>query len=122
MDERFVIPVFIARAELQMAVEKKSNVVFEAREHDMLITRVAREDDVVGVDIVLGGGSNVAGFDHADPQTAQNEHAHGAESARSREPIGEQIRAPERHASVDKAKKHRGTYEPKMRHEENGKN
>jgi len=31
MDQGFVVAVFIARTELQMAAEKKANVVLEAR-------------------------------------------------------------------------------------------
>src|SRR5260370_6755264 len=62
MDERLMVTVFIARAELQMAVEKKAEVVLEARKDEMLITRVARKNNLVGVDVVFGGGGDLLGF------------------------------------------------------------
>ncbi len=66
MDESFVVAVFVAGAELQMAIEEEAKIVFEASEDEMLIARVAGEDDVVGVDVVFGGGGDAAGVDHAD--------------------------------------------------------
>jgi hypothetical protein len=31
MDQRFVIPVFVARTELQMAAQEQADVIFESR-------------------------------------------------------------------------------------------
>ncbi len=42
MDESFVIAVFVARAELQMAVEAEAKIVFEASKDQMLVARVSR--------------------------------------------------------------------------------
>ena len=55
MHQRFVIAVFVARAELQMAVEEQAQIVLESCQHDVLVARVAGEDDLVGVDVVLRG-------------------------------------------------------------------
>src|SRR5437899_4590038 len=41
MDKRFVVAVFVAGAELQVAIEKKPQVVLETREDQMLVVRVA---------------------------------------------------------------------------------
>ena len=70
MDQRFVVAVFVARAELQVAVEEEAEVVFEAREDEMLVARVAGEDDFVGVDVVFGGGGDFFGLGHADSERA----------------------------------------------------
>ena len=62
MDKRFMVAVFVARAELQMTVEKEAKVVLEAREHEMLIRSVAGKNNLVGVDIVFGRGGDVLRF------------------------------------------------------------
>src|SRR5712692_3531324 len=62
MDERFMVAVFVAGAELQMAVEKETQVVLEAREDEMLIMRVAGKNDLVGVDVVFSGGGDLFRF------------------------------------------------------------
>src|SRR6267143_1523114 len=59
MYESFMVAVFIAGAELQMAVEKKTEVVLETREDEMLVTSVAGKDDLVGIDVVFGGGGDL---------------------------------------------------------------
>ena len=62
MDKRFMVTVFVAGAELQVAVEKKAQVVLEAREDKMLITSVTGKNNFVGIDIVLGGGGDALRF------------------------------------------------------------
>jgi len=57
-----MVAVFVARAELQMTVEKEAKVVLEAREHEMLIRSVAGKNNLVGVDIVFGRGGDVLRF------------------------------------------------------------
>src|SRR3954468_4623359 len=54
MHERLVIAVLVARTELQVGVEKEPQVVLPCGEHDVLVPRVTRKDDIVGVDVVLG--------------------------------------------------------------------
>src|SRR5260370_5973657 len=55
MDERFMVTVFIARAELQMAIEKKTQIVLKTREDQMLVVGIAGKNNIVGVDVVFGG-------------------------------------------------------------------
>src|SRR6266481_2135320 len=62
MDKRFMVAVFVAGAELQMAVEKKTEVVLEAREDEMLIMSVAGKNDLVGIDVVFSGGGDLFRF------------------------------------------------------------
>jgi len=62
MNERFMVAVFVAGAELQMAVEKKTEVVLEAREDEMLIMSVAGKNDLVGIDVVFGGCGDLFRF------------------------------------------------------------
>ncbi len=54
-----MVTVFVAGAELEMAVEEKTEVVLKARENDMLIACVACKDDFVGVDIIFGCGCDL---------------------------------------------------------------
>src|SRR5580692_7926698 len=83
MDESFVVTVLVARAELEMAVEKEAKIILEPGEDEMLIASVAGEDDVVGVDVVFGGGSNAAGVGHADSEAKDDDGARQAQSARA---------------------------------------
>src|SRR5208282_6693524 len=87
----------------------------------MLVARVASEDDVVGVDVVLGGGSDAAGIRHADSEAANDDNAGYPQNARAGELGGEQIGGPEGDAGVDETKKHGRADEAETRHEENGK-
>ncbi len=119
MDECFVIAILVARAELQVAVEEEANVVFEAREDEMLVARVAREDDFIGVDVVFGGGGDFFCLGEADAETDQDEYAKGAEDARGGELIREDVGGPERDGDVDEAEEHRGTDEAEAWDEEN---
>jgi hypothetical protein len=53
-----------------MAVEEETKIILEVSEDEMLVAGVAGKDDVVGVDIVLGGGGDAAGVGHANSQRA----------------------------------------------------
>ncbi len=55
MDQRLVIAILVAGTELQVAVQKQADVVLESGQDDVLVARVAREDDLVGIDVVFGG-------------------------------------------------------------------
>src|SRR5437764_699896 len=47
----FMITVFVARAELEVRVQEEANIVFPFGQDNVLVMSVAREDDLVGVDI-----------------------------------------------------------------------
>src|ERR1700721_1934146 len=121
MNESFVIAVFVARAELQVAVEKEAEIILEASEDEMLVARVASKDDVVGVDVVFGGGGDAAGGGPADSEAGQENKARDTEGARARQLGGKQIGSPERDTRVDKSKEHGGADETEARNEENWK-
>src|SRR5580658_4473782 len=75
MNQGFVIAVFVAGAELQVAVQKQAEIVLETRQNQMLIAAVAGEDDFVGVDVVFGGGADFFGLSHADSQPTEHDDA-----------------------------------------------
>ena len=54
MHQRFVIAVFVARAELQMRVQEQAQVVFPFGDDDALVARLALKDHFVGVELVVG--------------------------------------------------------------------
>ena len=72
MHQRLVITILIARAELQVRTQEQAHVVFPLGEHDALVTRVAREDDLVGVEIVIRRLRNL--FRGRHPRAEQPEH------------------------------------------------
>ena len=121
MDERFMVAVFIAGAELQMAIEKKTEVVLEARENEMLIMRVAGKNDLIGVDIVFRGRGDLFRFGHSRPQGAQDDQTGNPQTARGGKLIDEKESTPERHARIDQAEQHRGAHQPEARHQQDRK-
>src|SRR6266568_1033473 len=121
MNQSFVVAVFVARAELQVAVEKETQIVLETRENQMLVTRIAGEDDFIGVNIVLCGGRDVPGFRDAGAQSAEHHQAGDAQTTSPRELAGENKSAPKGDGGINQAKEHRRTNQPETRHEQNGK-
>src|SRR5258708_6628730 len=94
MDERFVIAVFVAGAKLQVAVEKKTEVVLEAREDKVLIAGVEGKDNFVGVDVVFAGGGDAPRVRHPRAPCAPDDDARNAQTARGGKLVGEKKRAP----------------------------
>src|SRR6266481_1670809 len=121
MDERFMVAVFVAGTELQVAVEKETQVVLEAREDEMLIMGVAGKNDLVGVDVVFGRGGDLFRFGKSRAQCAQDGETGNAQVARGGKLVGEKKSAPERDASVDQAEQHRGAHQTEARHQQNRK-
>src|SRR5450755_1430447 len=121
MDKRFVVAVFVARAELQMAVQKKTEIVFETRQHKMLIAAVACKDNLIGINVVFGGGGDFFGLGHAHGQSAQDHNAGHPQTASSGKLFCKQKSAPQLDCNIDQPKKHRGTHQSEARHQKNGK-
>src|SRR5882762_1013543 len=101
MDESFVVAVFVAGAELQMAIEKKTQVVLEAREDEMLIMCVPGKDNLVGVDVVLGCGGDLPRCGHSRAQGAQDDETRHAQTARGGKLVREKESAPKRDTRID---------------------
>src|SRR6266446_1907869 len=103
MDKRFMVAVFVAGAELQMAVEKKAEVILEAGEDEMLVVSVAGKYNLVGVDIVFGGGGDLLRLRDCRAQCAQDNKTSNAQTARGGKLIRKKESAPKRDAGVDQA-------------------
>src|SRR5215470_9307171 len=95
MDQCFVIAIFIARTELQMAVEEEPNVVFEASKDDVLVTGVAGKNDFIGIDVFLGCRGNVLCLYQPYPQATQHHEADSPQGSRLYQLLGKQKRAPQ---------------------------
>src|SRR5580704_12843345 len=121
MNQRFVIAVFVARAELQVTVQKQAQVVLEAREHEVLITGVSRENNFVGIDVVFRGGRDFLRLGHADSEPTEDDNTGDAQSLSGRKLLGEQERAPERDRGIDESEQQRGTYQAEARNEQDRK-
>ena len=72
MYQRFVITILIARAELQVRTQEQPHVIFPLGQHDALVARVAREDDLVSVEIVIRRLRNLLRGSHS--RAEQHEH------------------------------------------------
>ena len=118
MDQRLMIAVFVARTELQMAVQEQPDIVLEAREDDVLVTRVASEDDLVGINIVFGRHGDAFGLGETNAQ-AHSTTTQRIRSGRAGELVGEQERAPQRHPGVDNAEQHRRPHQAEIRNQKN---
>src|SRR5579864_4264155 len=120
MDQRLVIAVFIAGAELQMAAEEKPDVVLEASEDNVLITSVAGEDDLVGVDVVFGCGGNAFGFRQTDGESAKDYHAKGTQRSHRGDLAGKEEGAPQRYKNIDYTEQHGRAHQPEIGHQQDG--
>src|SRR5690242_2792893 len=121
MNEGLMVAVFVARAELKMAVEEEAKIIFEACENQMLVSGISRKNNLIGVNIVFRGCGDVAGFRDAGAQSAQHHQASDAQAVRTRELAGKKKSAPDRDGSINQAKEHGRTNQPQTRHEQNGK-
>jgi len=54
MNESLMIPVLVTRAELQMAIQEKTDVILETSQNNMLIAGIAGQDDLVSVQFDIG--------------------------------------------------------------------
>ena len=104
-----------------MTVEEEPQIVLEARQHDVLVARIAGEDDFVGVDVIFGEGGNAFGFQQAAEQNREHDRRHAAQQAAGSQLGSEQIGAPQRHARVDDAEQHGGAHQAQVRHQDDGK-
>ena len=115
MHEGLVIPVLVARTELQMRVQEQPQVVLPRREHDALVRRVLRQDHVVGIERGLAEGERAIGH---RPAGAEREH-HGnrqrLEGAAWAQHVLEQHRGPQRDGRVDEPEEQRGADQAQVR-------
>src|SRR6266581_4311273 len=74
----------------------------------MLVMGVASEDDLVGVDVVFGGGGDLFGPGHPRSQSAEHHKTRDAQSARLGKLICKKESTPQRDAGVNQAEQHRG--------------
>ncbi len=108
MHQRFVIAVFVAGAELQVAVEKQSQVVLPAGQHDALIGRSVGEDDFVGIELFLGQRGNPVGGDEAGGQRQNGGGALTAQPTQLRQLRAKQPQRPSRHQYVEQPEQQTG--------------
>src|SRR5437868_11670806 len=108
MNQGLMITILIARAELQMAVQKQPDVVLESGQHDMLVTSIAGKNDLIRVDIVFRCRSDSLSLGKSNSKGAKDDHAGRTQSSRGRKLFREKKSAPESHPDVYQSKQHRG--------------
>ena len=118
MHQRFVIAVFIAGAELQVAVEKQPQIILPAGDDDALIGRAQGQNDFIAVEIFLGQGREPVGGDKTGQQRQQRGHAQTAQTRRRTQLFAEQPQGPGRHQHVQQTKQQAGTHQTQMRHQQ----
>ena len=111
MDERFVVAVFVEGRELEVAVEKETDLAVLLGEHDALIGGRARQDDRVLIQLSLGPLHQVVRERHTHQE--QDERAIGL----GREPrpamfTAEEVAGPDRNQHVEDTKHKRRPHQP----------
>ncbi len=96
-----MVAIFVAGAELEMAIEEKAQVVLEAREDEMLVARVAGKNNFVGIDIVFRAGSDLLRLRDSRAQCTNDEKGGYPQAACGAQLIREQEGTPEGDSSVD---------------------
>src|SRR5262249_37756693 len=96
MNQRLMVAVLVARAELQMTVEKQSDVVFETCQHDVLIACITREDDLIGINIVFRSCGDSLRLRQANAQPTNDGKAKTTQHPRGGQLSGKEKSAPQR--------------------------
>ena len=77
-----------------MAIQKQANIVFKPGKHNVLIVSVAREDDLIRIDIVLRCLRDALGLGKPGTERGNYDNAEGTQNRRSCHLVGEDERAP----------------------------
>ena len=118
MHEGFVVTVFVRGRELEVPVEEQLKPRTVSRDHEALVRRGLRVDDLVRVHLLLavlhdgvgpGENANEEREDCKCPETQPLKATRG-------NGIGEEVRAPERDARVEESEDDGRAHEPKLRH------
>src|SRR5581483_7855124 len=104
-----------------MAAQEEADVVFEARQHNVLVPGVAREDDLVGIDVVFGGGVDFLRIHEPCGQAAEYDDTGNAKRASGGELAGEKKGAPQRDDHIDDAEQESRAHQPETRHQQDRK-
>ncbi len=103
MHERFVVAVLVARAELEVSVEKQPEIVPPAGEHDPLVRRRLREDHLVAVEPLFRVSREPVRVDEAGEQRERHRRDPTADRADRPQLVAEQPRRPARDGGVQDA-------------------
>ena len=121
MHQCLVIAVFVARAELQVAVEVQSQVRAVAGEHDALVGRRLGVDDRIGVGRAFRPRHEAFRGDESHQQSPQQEESAHRKEAALRSARDEQPGAHEPHDHIEHAEEEAGAHQPQVRHQDQGK-
>src|ERR1700687_2616212 len=121
MDQCLVIAVLVARTELQMAAEKQPDVIFKSGQDNVLIAGIAREDDLIRVDVVFRRNRDAFGLRQTDSQSAQDDEAKESQGTHRGKLVCEQESAPQRDRNIDDPEQHGGTHKAEVRDQKNRK-
>src|SRR5271167_1767192 len=100
MDQRFVIAIFVAGAELEMRIEKEPQIVFPLGQNDVLVASVAAEDYFVGVERVVGRGRDAVRENGSGAEQRQRDKATHAQRVAAAELLAENECRPQRDSRV----------------------
>ena len=120
----FVITVFVARVELQVAVEEEAHATTCAAtlcDDDALVVAALAQDDAVAVELVFGPGRQPPREGHRGQQGGH--HGRGGQRMRT-EPAqlaAKEHQCPYRHRGVEQAEEEARTHQAQVRHEDQWK-
>ena len=117
MHQRLMIAVFITRAELQMRAQKESNVVLPLSQNDALVLRIAREDDVVRVELIVCRVGDSLGENEAANQHRHHHETLAEQCPLARDVLAKQVDRPQRDARVDEPKEQGRAHHAELRHQ-----
>ena len=119
--ERFVVPVFVARAELEVPVEMQSQVCAVACEHDALVGGRLGVNDRIGVGRAFRPRHEAFRGDESHQQSSQKQESAHRKEAALRSARDEQPGAHEPHDHIEHAEEEAGADQPQVRHQDQGK-
>src|SRR5947209_5552147 len=104
-----------------MAIQEKAQVVFEARQYDVLIVSVFGKDNFVSVNVVFSGGSDLLGVGDPHRENAEHNRAGNAQTFLFHQLRRKQKSGPQSNSGVDEAKKESGSHQAQVRNQNNWK-
>ena len=121
VDQRLVITVFVARMELQVAVEEEPNAGMAGRDDDPLVSAGLAVEHVVRVEAVLGPARHAIGEDEGHGERGDRQRAGQRLRPDPADLAAKDPERPDGDAGVEQAEERAGADQAELRHEQQRK-
>src|SRR5262245_20427910 len=118
MNERFVVAILILRAELKMAVEEESDIIFPSRQNETLVRSALRKYDFIRIQTFFGKCGQPFAIGKATHEKNQRCDTLSAKRGDSGNLVPKQARCPDCHENIKDAEHEACSNEAESRRED----